>query len=257
MNLTIRRVIPAFLTRNKEVDFGRVENFWFKRLLATGQERLIPLFQNRFLCLCYYFNMNNKIITMLKIIAPILVVLLLAFFFLSPEQPKEEDGTPTDYKNTSYLIDGKEIQLVDGYSEIKITADSAVKIITRYFGNELFTDLDGDGDEDVAFILTQETGGSGVFYYAVSALKTENGYAGSDGYLLGDRIAPQSTTISPNPRHKNVVVFNYADRGLDEPMSAQPSIGKSVFLKVVPETRQWGIVEPDFEGESALLNSIQ
>jgi hypothetical protein len=86
----------------------------------------------------------------------------------------------------------------------------------------------------------------------VAALNTEDGYVGSDGYLLGDRVAPQSTNISQNPRHKNVVVFNYADRFPGEPMSTLPSVGKSVYLKIVPETRQWAIVEPDFEGESAL-----
>src|SRR5690606_29172945 len=111
---------------------------------------------------------------------------------------------------------------------------------------------DGDGDDDIAFILTQETGGSGTFFYAVAAIKTDYGYVGSDGYLLGDRIAPQSTDLSPNPRHKYVVVFNYADRAPSEPMTAEPSVGKSAYLKLVPERMQWGVVEPDFEGESAL-----
>ena len=128
---------------------------------------------------------------------------------------------------------------------------SASKIVTRYFGNELRTDLDGDGDEDVAFVITQETGGSGTFYYAVAALTTDDGCLGSDGYLLGDRIALQSTDLSPNSRHKNVVVFNYGDRAAGESVSAQPTVGNSVYLKLVPETMRWAIVEPDFEGESA------
>jgi len=164
----------------------------------------------------------------------------------------EERSAVESYKDASYVIDGKSVKLIDGYSETEVTPGSAVKIITRYFGNELFTDLDGDGDDDVAFIVTQETGGSGTFYYAVAALNTENRYVGSDGYLLGDRVAPQSTNVSPNPRHKNVVVFNYADRAPDEPMSTRPSVGKSVYLKIVPETMRWAIVEPDFEGESDL-----
>lgn len=33
-------------------------------------------------------------------------------------------------------------------------------------------------------------------------------------------------------------------------MTAQPSVGKSAYLKLNPSTMQWGIVEPDFEGES-------
>lgn len=101
-------------------------------------------------------------------------------------------------------------------------------------------------------LLPQETGGSGTTYYAVAALNTEAEYIGSDGYLLGDRIAPQSTNVSQNPRHKNVIVFNYAERAPGEPMSTQPSVGKSVYLKIDPKTMQWGIVESDFEGESDL-----
>jgi hypothetical protein len=98
--------------------------------------------------------------------------------------------------------------------------------------------------------LSQNTGGSGTFFYAVGAIITDDGYVGTDGYLLGDRIAPQTINPSPNPRHKDVVVVNYADRAPGEPMSAQPSVGKSAYLKLDSSRMQWGIVEPDFEGES-------
>jgi hypothetical protein len=33
-------------------------------------------------------------------------------------------------------------------------------------------------------------------------------------------------------------------------MTSQPAVGKSVFLKLNAETVRWGIVIPDFEGES-------
>ncbi|QQG38252.1 MAG: hypothetical protein HYS26_01740 [Candidatus Kaiserbacteria bacterium] len=155
-----------------------------------------------------------------------------------------------DYKDGEYLIEGQRVKLEDGFAEVEAAPGSASKITTRYFGNDLKTDLDGDGRQDVAFILTEERGGSGTFFYAVAALATDRGYLGSDGYLLGDRIAPQSTEVSQNPRHKYVVVFNYADRAPGEPMTAQPSVGKSAYLKLDPVSRQWGIVVPDFEGES-------
>ena len=141
-----------------------------------------------------------------------------------------------DYKDAEFLIDGQAVKLDDGAA--------------KYFGNELRTDLDGDGDEDVAFIITHQPGGSGTFYYAVAAINTGNGYVGSDAYFLGDRIAPQVTNISQNPRHKMVVVFNFADRAAGEPMTAQPTVGKSVYLKIDPQNNRWGIVEPNFEGES-------
>jgi hypothetical protein len=174
------------------------------------------------------------------------LVFVGGFFFYSNQK-----GAPvSDYKNISYVINGQRITLTDGVSEILAAPDSAAKIVTRYFGNELKTDLDGDEREDVVFLLTQQMGGSGTFFYAVAALNTERGYIGSDGYLLGDRIAPQTTVVSQNPRHKYVIVVNYADRAPGEPMTTSPSVGKSAYLKLNPAHMQWGIVVPDFEGES-------
>lgn len=160
------------------------------------------------------------------------------------------DTATSDFKNSEYLIEGQRVMLKNGIAETETTQGSATKVITRYFGNELVADLDGDGRKDVAFIITQERGGSGVFFYAVAARNTGHGYAGSDGYYLGDRIAPQSTNISQNPHQKYVVVFNYADRVAGESMTTKPSQGKSVYLKLDPIRMQWGIVQSDFEGES-------
>lgn len=177
--------------------------------------------------------------------------LVLGFFAFNSYIYREKQAyVALDYKNAEYMIEGQRVRLINGISESEAAPGSASKVVTKYFGNDFFGDLDGNGLEDVAFVLTQTGGGSGVFYYAVAALSTEEGYLGSDGYFLGDRVAPQSTNASPNPKHKNVVVFNYADRLPGEPMSAQPSQGKSVYLKIDPNTRQWGIVEPNFEGES-------
>jgi len=181
--------------------------------------------------------MNTKTLNAGNIYTLVGVCIFVSIAFLAT------DKGIADYKNISYSIEGNTIPLRDGIHE---------ESDTQYFGNEFVTDLDGDGDEDITFILTQNRGGSGTFYYAVAALQTESGYVGSDGYLLGDRIAPQSTNISPNPRHKNVMVFNYATRALSEPMTTPPSVGESVYLKIVPETMQWAIVVPDFEGESTL-----
>lgn len=190
---------------------------------------------------------------MIKVIgvSTVCVVVFFVYSFSSNKTDSDQKNKESNYKNATYVIDSKLIQLTNGYGESETVSGSTTKIVTHYFGNELFTDLDGDGDDDVAFVLTQETGGSGIFYYAVAALNTDDGYVGSDGYFLGDRIAPQSTNLSQNSRHKNVVVFNYANRALGEPMSAQPSVGESVYLKLVPETMHWAIVEPDFEGESS------
>ncbi len=162
------------------------------------------------------------------------VITIAVLVFVSMQKPNATSGA-ADYMHATYMIEGQPVTLGGN---------------TKYFGNELQTDLDGDGRQDTAFIVTQNNGGSGTFFYAVAALNTKDGYIGSDGYLLGDRIAPQNTTLSQNPKQVGVVVFNYADRAPTEPMSTKPSIGKSVYLKLDRETMRWGIAMPNFEGES-------
>lgn len=196
-------------------------------------------------CRGILFFMNKWII--FAVLAAI--VLVGGFFVLSSLSQRQSVGAAA-FDTAEFLIEGQRIRLKNGVAETEAVPGSASKTVTRYFGNDLKVDLDGDGSEDVAFILTQDRGGSGTFFYAVAALSTENGYMGSDGYLLGDRIAPQPTTLSQNPRHVGVVVFNYAERVAGEPMTSQPSVGKSAYLKLNPETMQWGVVVPDFEGES-------
>jgi len=92
------------------------------------------------------------------------------------EQGAEQSATGSaaaprsDHKNTEYSIGGRTIWLVDGAAEAAAAPGSAARVVTRYFGNEVRGDLNADGREDVAFLLTQETGGSGTYFYAVAAL---------------------------------------------------------------------------------------
>lgn len=172
------------------------------------------------------------------------------FALASYERGGGPDAAAADYKSIEYGIDGKKVKLDNGFAQEEAAPGSASKITTRYFGHELRADLNSDGREDAVFILTQETGGSGTFFYAVAALNTEDGYVGSEGYLIGDRVAPQTVELSRDPGHENVIVVNYADRAPGEPMTAQPSVGKSAWLKLDPQTMRFGTVERDFEGEA-------
>lgn len=158
------------------------------------------------------------------------------------EEPAGEVG---DYRDASYTIDGNVVALRDSdYSEVESVTSS--NSVTKFFGNELFKDLDSDGRDDVVFLIIHETGGSGTFFYVVAALNKESGYIGSHAYFLGDRIAPQNIESGP----LNQIVVNYADRGVDEPMSATPSIGVSKILILDIDSMQFGDVVSDFEGEA-------
>ena len=157
----------------------------------------------------------------------ILVILLLALMFINSAQAPE--ATPLslfDPKNTTYVIDEKPVTLSQGVSELPIPNSSA-KIITRYFGNKAIGDLTSDGRDDVAFLLSQETGGSGLFYYAVVAIATDTGYMLTNAFFIGDRIAPQTTEI-----HSGKLYVNYAERKSGEPMTTQPSVGVTKYLEI-------------------------
>jgi len=166
---------------------------------------------------------------MKKNIIIIVIIAIVAFVVLYRNNlPSTKSILNNDYKNTSYEINGVNVKLINGKAENKISPDSASKEGTNFFGNEARADLNNDGLEDVAFLLSQTTGGSGTFYYVVAALKTSDGYIGTNAILLGDRIAPQNTTIS-----SSTIIVNYADRKKDEAMVIKPSIGVSKYLKII------------------------
>ena len=165
----------------------------------------------------------------LAVVAILLLVAATAFFKLP--SPSGDNGSPAqqaDYKNVAYSIEGIPVTLVDGRAEEASAPDSASKTITQFFGNEAMGDLNGDGTPDVAFVLTQSAGGSGIFYYVVVAQKTGAGYQGTNAIFLGDRIAPQSTEIRGGQ-----LIVNYVDRNPGEPMTTQPSVGVSKYVKLV------------------------
>ncbi len=176
--------------------------------------------------------MKNRTITLIVIAIVVIVGIILwpKGDTNTPVEKQENTILPASYKNATYTIEGKVISLVDGYSEIEVAPGSASKIVTRYFGNEAEGDLNGDGIPDVAFLLTQESNGSGTFYYVVAALKAASGYEGTNAMFLGDRIAPQTTEI-----RNGTIIVNYADRGEGEPMTARPSRGVSKYLHVENE----------------------
>lgn len=128
-------------------------------------------------------------------------------------------------KKITYTIDGQPITLVDGVAEKVVSPGSDLKQITRYFGNSVDVDLNRDGSIDKAFLLVQNSGGSGTFYFVVAALNTPDGDVGTNAILIGDRIAPQTIIVDPGSPFQFIV--NYVERRADDPMSAKPSRGVS------------------------------
>ncbi len=120
--------------------------------------------------------------------------------------------TPISYKDATYTLENEQIKLGS---------------TTKYFGNEIKADFNADGVEDIAFLLTSQTGDNGTFYYIALALGKDGGYEGANTIFIGDRIAPQTTEY----RNSEIIV-NYADRYPSEPMTTRPSLGVSKYFKV-------------------------
>lgn len=126
-----------------------------------------------------------------------------------------------EFDDATYKINWKYVTFVNWISKEN-------SITTKYFWNKVKWDFNNDGTEDIAFLITQDTWGSGIFYYVVTALLLNNGYEWTNAIFLWDRIAPQSSNYI-----NDYIVINYADRKETESMNVKPSIWTSKYFKII------------------------
>ncbi|MFZ2763750.1 MAG: hypothetical protein WAX80_01790 [Minisyncoccia bacterium] len=177
-----------------------------------------------------------------------IIVLVILFFALNSYIYKEKqgEGLAQDFKEVTFSISGVPVTLEDGVAEVKTSLGGDEMTTVRYFGNEAVQDIDGDGEDDMVFLITQDVSAGNKYFFLVGALKREGGYIGSQAVLIGDRIAPQTTEADEG----RSVVVNYADRAPGEPITARPSVGKSLYLLLDIDTLEFGELVQNFEGES-------
>jgi len=176
--------------------------------------------------------MNKRIYFTIVILIVALFVLAI-FFAHDPETMEvvsEDQTTIFDPRNCTYQIEGEAASLKDGQFQ-RPQEDSSSPIITNYFGQETFGDFNNDGFSDQALLLTQDSGGSGTFFYVVVALNSDQGCQGTNAVFLGDRIAPQNLNFT-----NGQIVVNYADRNLGEAMTIAPSLGVSRYFQLDGES---------------------
>lgn len=147
--------------------------------------------------------------------------------------------------NASFSIEQRKIVLINGHAEQSAMSDPKSKIISQVWGSAEIADVNADGQQDAVLILTQNTGGSGTYYYLAVAIREGNNYQGTAVFLLGDRIQPQDIRIEDNR-----ITVKFLDRLLSEPYSNLPTIPKEKLLIYDPKAKQLINVEQDFEGEA-------
>lgn len=129
-----------------------------------------------------------------------------------------------DPANATWLIDDQPVTLVDGVAEVPAAPGSAAKVVTRLADHLAAGDLTGDGKLDLAAVLTQQTGGTGTFFY-LGALANDG--SPIKAAFLGDRIAVQNVRIV-----EGKVVVDLLTRGADEPFVVPPHIKESRIYQV-------------------------
>jgi heat shock protein HslJ len=198
----------------------------------------------------YMTHTKRNVVLLLSL----LCLALIPFFFLPKPTIAPTDNPPiqtrTTPKNATYLFSGEPITLNAGVFSRQIAPESASQEVFRVFGEPKTSDLDSDGDEDAVLFLTQDTGGSGTFYYVAVAINENGMYRGTNAMYLGDRIAPQTIDI-----HDGKAVANFAERRSDENFATPPSIGKSVWIHLDTQRFEIGEAVQDFEGETDVLQT--
>lgn len=145
-----------------------------------------------------------------------------------PMQTKSPSQSPYDApENAAFSIDGRSVRLQDGRAEHQAVPGSATRVETQILGEPVYGDLDGDGDEDAAVLMWQDTGGSGRFFFVAAALREAGGWRGTKAILIADRVSPTELDIQ-----NGVVKVGYFDRGPSEPIAATPTLGRTLLAAV-------------------------
>lgn len=155
------------------------------------------------------------------------LIVIVAFRVAVPRQQAPEPGDvpslvpslPHSPLDATYRIDDREVTLTSGLSSEPVAPGSAALDEVRVWGEPVTGDINGDGRDDVALILTESSGGSGTFFYVTAALAgDDSGYIGLNAIPLGDRIAMKDVSI-----HDEIISANYADRAPGQSFADAPS----------------------------------
>jgi hypothetical protein len=129
-----------------------------------------------------------------------------------------------DYANATYRIEDEDVRLVDGERAVPVAPGSAAQRVTRVIGKPVFGQV--GAKPAAAVVLRDEPGGSGAFYY-VAVVFGGAPNAVFKTVLLGDRISPQTIAF-----RRDAIVVAYWDRKPDERMATQPTVRKTVKLRL-------------------------
>ena len=124
---------------------------------------------------------------------------------------------PADPANAGYYIDGIVYTLVNGELEQAIEDSTTVNKF-KLLDFKAVGDINKDGTDDVAVVLTNDAGGSGTFYYLAIFTSGSSPVIENTSYL-GDRIVVKDITFT-----NNQFQVKYLDRDSESDMASDPTI---------------------------------
>ena len=124
---------------------------------------------------------------------------------------------PADPANAGYYIDGIVYTLVNGELEQAIEDSTTVNKF-KLLDFKASGDINKDGTDDVAVVITNDAGGSGTFYYLAIFTSGSSPVIENTSYL-GDRIVVNDITFT-----NNQFQVKYLDRDSEADMASDPTI---------------------------------
>lgn len=158
--------------------------------------------------------------------APLLLLFALAVACSDGDEGAPVGGASVEgARNATYrteFVRSGEVTLVDGEHREAAAPGSASQIVIAVQQTAI-GDLDGDGTDDAAVILTSSGGGSGTFFTLEALISADGGLVNVAGVLLGDRIRVTSVSIDDREVFIDLLV-----RPDGMPFAQPPSQAKTV-----------------------------
>lgn len=136
-----------------------------------------------------------------------------------------DPGLSTGWANLVVTLGDRTFTMSNGFAAQEAVPRSATQDTIRVIGRPALGDVNRDGHRDAALLIENDPGGGGAFYYAVLAVNDAGSYRATNALLLGDRIAPLTLDFLDGR-----FVYNYYERGPGEPMTARPTVQKSLWI---------------------------
>jgi hypothetical protein len=160
-------------------------------------------------------------------VVSVAVVGFIWFNFANRPGVHGDPGLSTGVKNLVVTIGDRTFTMSNGFAAQQEVSGSAAQNTIRIIGEPAPGDANRDGHRDAALLIENDLGGSGRFYYAVLAVNENGSYRATNALLMGDRIAPLTVDFLDWR-----FVYNYLARQSGEPMTENPSVTKSLWIRL-------------------------